>query len=60
MVAVMAMTPIHIKHGMHDLDQVTSVVGVVLSLHIAGMYALSPSPVFCPTSGGNAPLSSPA
>ena len=42
MVAVMAMTPIHIKHGMHDLDQVTSVVGVVLSLHIAGMYALSP------------------
>ncbi|GAA4899166.1 putative MFS family arabinose efflux permease [Stackebrandtia albiflava] len=42
MVAVMAMTPIHIKHGMTDPDQVTTVVGVVLSLHIAGMYALSP------------------
>jgi len=42
MVAVMAMTPIHIKHGMHDPDQVTTIVGIVLSLHIAGMYALSP------------------
>ncbi|MGH8792031.1 MAG: MFS transporter [Stackebrandtia sp.] len=42
MVAVMAMTPIHIKHGMDDLDAVSTVVGVVLSLHIAGMYALAP------------------
>lgn len=42
MVAVMAMTPIHIKHGMLDIDEVTTIVGIVLSLHIAGMYALSP------------------
>lgn len=42
MVAVMTMTPIHIRHGMHDLDAVAVVVGIVLSLHIAGMYALAP------------------
>jgi MFS family permease len=42
MVAVMTMTPVHIKHGMHDPDSVTTVVGVILSLHTAGMYALSP------------------
>ncbi|HZE39868.1 MAG TPA: MFS transporter [Stackebrandtia sp.] len=42
MVAVMAMTPIHIKQGLHDPDTVTTVVGIVLSVHIAGMYALSP------------------
>lgn len=44
MVAVMAMTPVHIDHVMHHHDQtvVLQVVGVVLSLHIAGMYAFSP------------------
>ena len=42
MVAVMTMTPVHIKHGLADPGAVTTVVGVVLSLHIAGMYALSP------------------
>ncbi len=38
MVAVMAMTPIHLVH--HGVS--LSVVGVTISLHIAGMYALSP------------------
>ncbi|ADD43835.1 MFS transporter [Stackebrandtia nassauensis] len=42
MVAVMTMTPVHIKHGVSDPDQVISIVGIILSLHIAGMYALSP------------------
>lgn len=42
MVGVMAMTAIHIRHGMDDLDQALTVVGVVLGLHIGGMYALSP------------------
>ncbi|MGH9379589.1 MAG: MFS transporter [Thermoanaerobaculia bacterium] len=42
MVAVMVMAPLHIKHGMMDPENVTTVVGIVLSLHIAGMYALSP------------------
>ncbi|MGH3387594.1 MAG: MFS transporter [Actinomadura sp.] len=38
MVAVMSMTPVHMNHGHATL----TVVGVVISLHIAGMYALSP------------------
>ncbi|MFG2005425.1 MFS transporter [Spirillospora sp. NPDC048911] len=38
MVSVMTMTPVHLNHGHASL----SVVGVVISLHIAGMYALSP------------------
>ncbi|GAB4007872.1 MFS transporter [Glycomyces albus] len=42
MVGVMAMTAIHIRHGLDDLDQALTVVGVVLGLHIGGMYALSP------------------
>ncbi|WP_019631544.1 MFS transporter [Actinomadura atramentaria] len=40
MVAVMTMTPVHLRHGHATL----TVVGVVISLHIAGMYALSPLP----------------
>jgi MFS family permease len=42
MVGVMSMTPVHIGAGGHHHDAVLSIVGVVLSLHIAGMYALSP------------------
>lgn len=38
MVAVMAMTPVHLLHQGADL----SVVGFTISLHVAGMYALSP------------------
>ncbi|GGK27527.1 hypothetical protein GCM10010124_20140 [Pilimelia terevasa] len=41
MVGVMAMTPVHLG-AHHHPDDVLAVVGVVLSLHIAGMYALSP------------------
>jgi MFS family permease len=40
MIAVMAMTPIHIGDSGHP-DELR-IVGIVLSLHIAGMYALSP------------------
>jgi MFS family permease len=40
MVGVMSMTPVHIGEYLHG--DVLRVVGVVLSLHIAGMYALSP------------------
>lgn len=40
MVGVMAMTPVHIGAG-HQGDALP-VVGIVLSAHIAGMYALSP------------------
>ena len=41
MVGVMAMTPVHLGDSHGDAD-VLRVVGIVLSLHIAGMYALSP------------------
>ncbi|HEU5126953.1 MAG TPA: MFS transporter [Glycomyces sp.] len=42
MVGVMAMTAIHIKHGMHDPADALTVVGFILGLHVAGMYALAP------------------
>lgn len=38
MVAVMVMTPVHMRHH----DATLEVVGVVISLHVAGMFAFSP------------------
>lgn len=38
MVSVMVMTPVHMRHEGAELE----VVGIVISLHVAGMYALSP------------------
>ncbi|MGG7509482.1 MFS transporter [Plantibacter sp. YIM 135249] len=38
MVAVMAMTPVHLQHHGASI----SVIGLTISLHIAGMYGLSP------------------
>ena len=38
MVAVMSMTPVHMKHDGATL----AIVGFVISIHIAGMYAFSP------------------
>jgi MFS family permease len=42
MIGVMAMTPVHIKGAGHDAAHTLGIVGVVLSFHIAGMYAFSP------------------
>jgi MFS family permease len=42
MVGVMAMTPVHIKEAGHDAAHTLSIVGFVLSFHIAGMFAFSP------------------
>jgi MFS family permease len=42
MVGVMAMTPVHIRGAGHDAAHTLRVVGVVLSFHIAGMFAFSP------------------
>jgi MFS family permease len=42
MVGVMAMTPVHIRNAGHPAPETLRIVGVVLSAHIAGMYALSP------------------
>ena len=41
MIGVMSMTPVHIRTA-HDPAHALSLVGVVLSFHIAGMFALSP------------------
>jgi MFS family permease len=41
MVAVMVMTPVHLGQYHSDAD-VLRIVGLVLSVHIVGMYALSP------------------
>lgn len=38
MVAIMVMTPIHMAH----VDVSLQIIGLVISVHIAGMYALSP------------------
>ena len=40
MIAVMSMTPVHIDAGGHP--DALRVMGIVLSVHIAGMYALAP------------------
>ncbi len=42
MIGVMAMTPVHIRGAGHDAGHTLHVVGVVLSFHIAGMFAFSP------------------
>ncbi len=42
MVGVMAMTPVHIRGAGHDAAYTLRIVGIVISLHIAGMYAFSP------------------
>lgn len=42
MIGVMAMTPVHIRGAGHDAAHTLRIVGVVLSFHIAGMFALSP------------------
>jgi MFS family permease len=42
MIGVMAMTPVHIKGAGHDAGHTLGIVGLVLSFHIAGMYAFSP------------------
>ncbi|GAA3457339.1 MFS transporter [Dactylosporangium matsuzakiense] len=42
MVGVMSMTPVHIGEYVHDHGDLLGVVGLVISIHITGMYALSP------------------
>ena len=42
MVGVMAMTPVHIRGAGHDAAHTLSIVGIVLSFHVAGMFAFSP------------------
>src|SRR5258706_11682973 len=39
MVGIMSMTPVHIRSSGHSPADTLRIVGIVLSLHIAGMYA---------------------
>jgi MFS family permease len=42
MVGVMTMTPVHIRGAGHDAAHTLRLVGVILSAHIAGMFAFAP------------------
>jgi MFS family permease len=42
MIGVMAMTPVHIRGAGHDAAHTLRLVGVILSAHIAGMFAFAP------------------
>ncbi|HEY0809405.1 MAG TPA: MFS transporter, partial [Longimicrobiales bacterium] len=42
MIAVMAMTPVHIRAAGYEAAHTLRIVGVVISVHIAGMYAFAP------------------
>jgi MFS family permease len=42
MVGIMAMTPVHIRGAGHNAALTLRIVGVVISVHIAGMYAFAP------------------
>ena len=42
MIAVMAMTPVHIRGAGHEPAHTLRLVGVVLSSHVAGMFAFAP------------------
>jgi MFS family permease len=42
MVGVMAMTPVHILGAGHGAADTLRIVGIVISVHVAGMYAFAP------------------
>jgi MFS family permease len=42
MVGVMTMTPVHVRSAGHDAAHTLRIVGVILSSHIAGMFAFAP------------------
>lgn len=42
MVGIMAMTPVHIRSAGHDAAHTLRIVGIVISVHIPGMYAFAP------------------
>ncbi|MDQ1103857.1 MFS transporter [Nocardioides zeae] len=51
MVAVMVMTPLHMEHGGAELD----VIGLVISIHVLGMFAFSPLVGLVADRGGRGP-----
>jgi MFS family permease len=55
MVAVMAMTPVHIGET-HSAPDTLRIVGFVLSVHVAGMYGLSPVVGWLTDQAGRVPV----
>ena len=56
MVGVMVMTPLHIRSAGHDAAHTLRIVGVVISLHVAGMYAFSPAVGWLTDRAGRRPV----
>lgn len=52
MVMVMVMTPVHMAH----VDVTLQLIGLVISVHVAGMYALSPVVGWCVDRFGRLPM----
>ena len=52
MVAVMVMTPLHMEHGGAELE----VIGIVISVHVLGMFAFSPLVGLLADRRGRAPV----
>lgn len=52
MIAVMAMTPLHMEHGHAELE----VIGLVISLHVLGMFAFAPLVGWAADRVGRVPL----
>jgi MFS family permease len=52
MVAVMVMTPLHMEHGGSELR----VIGIVISVHVLGMFAFSPVVGWLTDRAGRAPV----
>jgi len=52
MVAVMVMTPLHMQHGGAELR----VIGIVISVHVLGMFAFSPAIGWLADKAGRAPV----
>ncbi len=52
MVAVMVMTPLHMEHGGSGLE----VIGIVISVHVLGMFAFSPLVGLAVDRAGRAPV----
>lgn len=52
MVAVMVMTPLHMQHGGAELR----VIGIVISVHVLGMFAFSPAIGWLADRAGRAPV----
>ncbi|GAA0912802.1 MFS transporter [Nonomuraea longicatena] len=52
MVSVMSMTPVHLHHNGSSLE----IIGMVISLHIAGMYVLSPVVGWLADKAGRVPV----